>query len=178
MFDKGNYICNCRNKKLVCYWKKILGPLKVTKSWACLKQLSKKYILRNVGLQVLQTCDTVEKFQRYLNCSTFFFFFFLHNVNKACWGFNLLVSWSVKMVVRSSPLCNFKPWYVLILFSLYVKNACDLSNWCHITVHNFIWFLHYSFNKFGQHMPIGSSQEQRCWFSPPHPKFNSKKDHF
>lgn len=60
--------------------KKILGPLKITKSWACLKQLSKKYILRNVGLQVLQTCDTVEKFQRYLNCSTFF----LHIVNKAC----------------------------------------------------------------------------------------------
>lgn len=52
--------------------KKILGPLKITKSWACLKQLSKKYILRNEGLQVLQTCDTVEKFQRYLNCSTFF----------------------------------------------------------------------------------------------------------
>lgn len=59
--------------------KKILGPLKITKSWACLKQLSEKYILRNEGLQVLQTCDTVEKFQRYLNCSTF-----LHIVNKAC----------------------------------------------------------------------------------------------
>lgn len=60
--------------------KKNLGPFKNYKVWACLKQLSKKYILRNVGLQVLQTCDTVEKFQRYLNCSTFF----LHIMNKAC----------------------------------------------------------------------------------------------
>lgn len=58
------------------------------------------------------------------------------------------------------------------------KNACDLSNWCHITVHNFIWFLHYSFKKFGQPTLLGSSHEQQCWFCPPHPEFHSERDHF
>lgn len=74
MFDNKKEITSVLQEKEagLLLKKKILGPLKITKSWACLKQLSKKYILRNVGLQVLQTCDTVEKFQRYLNCSTFF----------------------------------------------------------------------------------------------------------
>lgn len=75
MFDNKKEITSVLQEKeagLLLKKKKNLGPLKITKSWACLKQLSKKYILRNVGLQVLQTCDTVEKFQRYLNCSTFF----------------------------------------------------------------------------------------------------------
>ena len=81
--------------------KEILGPLKITKSWACLKQLSKKYILRNVGLQVLQTCDTVEKFQRYLNCSTFFSAYHEQGLLRFL-TISLLISH--RMVVRSSAL--------------------------------------------------------------------------
>lgn len=60
--------------------------------------------------------------------------------------------------------------------SVWKMHAIFLISWCHITVHNFIWFLHYSFKKFGQPTRIGSSQKQQSWFSPIHPpKFNSER---
>lgn len=61
--------------------------------------------------------------------------------------------------------------------STWKMHAIFLMSWCHITVHNFIWFLHYSFKKFGQPKPPGSSQEQQWWFCPPTPsQFNSKRE--